>query len=105
MKHLIKDCIPVALSETAGDDAETKQKGRRGHGTTSPLRTVIDTDVCLVLTCKTSASGLWSYKLLKLKVRLPVLPAPSLLLVLEKSFILPSKKPTTIFAPAFPNIS
>lgn len=46
-----------------------------------------------------------SYKLLKLKVRLPVLPAPSLLLVLEKSFILPSKKPTTIFAPAFPNIS
>lgn len=59
MKHLIKDCIPVASSETAGDDAETKTKGRRGHGTTSPLRTVSDTDVCLVLTCKTSASGLW----------------------------------------------
>lgn len=67
MKHLIKDCIPVASSETAGDDAETKPKGRRGHGTTSPLRTVIDTDVCLVLTCKTSASGLrvtscWSWR-------------------------------------------
>lgn len=92
MMHLIKDCIPVASSETAGDNAKTITEGRRGHGTTSPLRTVIDTDVCLVLTCKTSVSGLLSYKLLKLKVRLSVLPTPSLLLVLEESLTLPPKK-------------